>query len=94
MTKASWRRVACALGLLTVAGYRLDAQVTYERILKAAAEPHNWLTYSGGYSGNRYSLLRQIAPGNVANLELKWIFQGNVLGAWQSTPPAMFGSRR
>jgi alcohol dehydrogenase (cytochrome c) len=91
MTKASWRRVAFALGLLTVAGYRLDAQVTYERILKAAAEPHNWLTYSGGYSGNRYSLLRQITPGNVTNLELKWVFQGNVLGAWQSTPLVVDG---
>ena len=91
MTKASWRRVAFALCLLTVAGYRLDAQVTYERILKAVAEPHNWLTYSGGYSGNRYSVLRQITPGNVTSLELKWVFQGNVLGAWQSTPLVVDG---
>src|SRR5437867_2170665 len=91
MTKAWWRRAACALGLLMIAGYRLDAQVTYERILKAAAEPQNWLTYSGGYSGNRHSLLRQITPGNVANLEQKWVFQGSVLGAWQSTPLVVDG---
>ena len=91
MTSARWRRVACALGLLTIAGYRLDAQVTYERILKAAAESQNWLTYSGGYAGNRYSGLRQITPDNVKTLEQKWIFQGNVLGAWQSTPLVVDG---
>ena len=35
--------------------------LNYERILKAReAEPHNWLTYYGGYDGQRYSLLDQI----------------------------------
>jgi alcohol dehydrogenase (cytochrome c) len=27
--------------------------VTYERILKAREEPHNWLTYYGAYDGQR-----------------------------------------
>jgi alcohol dehydrogenase (cytochrome c) len=91
MNDKRFRWLALGLALVTVATYRLDAQITYERILRAAEEPHNWLTYSGGYSGNRYSLLQQINPTNVANLEQKWVFQGNVLGAWQSTPLVVDG---
>ena len=34
--------------------------VTYERILNARDEPHNWLTYYGAYDGQRYSPLDQI----------------------------------
>lgn len=44
------------------------AQVTYERIRDAAHEPANWLTYSGNYSGHRFSPLRRITPANVAHL--------------------------
>jgi len=31
--------------------------VTYQRILRARSEPHNWLTYYGAYDGQRYSPL-------------------------------------
>ena len=62
------------------------AQVPYERIVNAAEEPENWLTYNGGYLSQRYSLLDQITPTNVSNLELKWILQNQVFGAWQSNP--------
>ncbi len=62
------------------------AQVPYERIVNAAEEPENWLTYNGGYMSQRYSLLDQITPTNVSNLELKWILQNQVFGAWQSNP--------
>ena len=64
----------------------LDAQVTPDRLLRAADEPQNWLTYSGGYASQRHSLLKQIEPGNVKNLELKWILPNQVFGAWQSSP--------
>lgn len=60
------------LGLLAAAS--LSAQVTYERLVEAAREPQNWLTYSGAYSGQRYSPLNQITPRNVASLEQKWVF--------------------
>ena len=62
------------------------AQVPYERIVNAAEEPENWLTYNGGYMSQRYSLLDQITPTNVGNLELKWILQNQVFGAWQANP--------
>jgi alcohol dehydrogenase (cytochrome c) len=52
----------------------LHAQVTYDRLLHADREPQNWLTYSGGYASNRYSLLTQINRDNVKNLQLKWVY--------------------
>jgi glucose dehydrogenase len=36
-----------------------------ERIRNAAAEPGNWLTYSGNYSGHRHSGLTQITRDNA-----------------------------
>jgi alcohol dehydrogenase (cytochrome c) len=81
-----FRWLAVGTALVTIAAFRLDAQITYDRILKAASEPQNWLTYNGGYDGTRHSLLNQITAGNVNNLEQKWVFQGNVIGAWQSSP--------
>ena len=47
-------RVAIFIALLSSS---LSAQVTYERLLRADREPQNWLTYSGGYAGHRYSSL-------------------------------------
>jgi alcohol dehydrogenase (cytochrome c) len=87
------RRVAITIPLIVVAlSGAIDAQVTYDRLLRAADEPHNWITYSGGYSGQRHSLLTQITPANVRNLELKWILPNQVFGAWQSTPLVVDGT--
>ena len=33
----------------------------------------SWLTYSGDYSGRRYSSLKQIDQSNVKNLTLAWV---------------------
>jgi alcohol dehydrogenase (cytochrome c) len=67
------------------------AQVTSDRLLRAAEEPQNWITYSGGYASQRHSLLTQITPANVKNLELKWILPNQVFGAWQSSPIVVDG---
>ena len=45
--------------------YLANAQVPYDRILNAADEPQNWLTYNGGYMSQRFSLLDQINQDNV-----------------------------
>jgi alcohol dehydrogenase (cytochrome c) len=49
--------------------------VSPERLLNAAAEPGNWLTYSGDYKSHHYSSLNQITTENVHRLKAKWIFQ-------------------
>jgi alcohol dehydrogenase (cytochrome c) len=82
--------VAAVLGgQLTAAP--LAGQVSPERILEAAAEPENWLTYNGTYSSQRYSTLDEITPGNVDDLELKWMLPNQVFGAWQSNPIVVDG---
>jgi alcohol dehydrogenase (cytochrome c) len=82
---------ALTLVAATYLAVPLLAQVTPDRLLKAAAEPQNWLTYSGGYASQRHSPLTQVTPGNVKNLELKWILPNQVFGAWQSSPIVVDG---
>ena len=68
-----------------------SSKVTYERILGAAREPGNWLTYSGRYAGWRYSALDQITAGNVAHLAMQWTFQVGDLGQFETTPLVVDG---
>ena len=82
----------CLALLLAVQSlYLSNAQVPYDRILNAADEPQNWLTYNGSYMSQRYSLLDQIKQDNVGDLELKWVLQNQVFGAWQSNPIVVDG---
>jgi alcohol dehydrogenase (cytochrome c) len=64
-----------ALALVAAGSRVIQAQVTFDRILRADQEPQNWLTYSGALSGDRYSPLTQITRANVKDLQLQWIFQ-------------------
>jgi len=63
-----------------------DAQVTWERLLNAQQEPRNWLTYSGSNLSQRYSPLTEVTPGNVKDLELKWVFQAASFEKFEATP--------
>ena len=83
--------VAAAFLALMPAARLAAQQVTYERILHAAEEPQNWLTYSGTYMSQRYSPLKQIDTGNAKNLEIKWMLPNQVFGAWQSSPIVVDG---
>jgi len=67
--------IALCLLVATTVGLRAQQPVTFNRILRASQEPQNWLTYSGNLSGHRHTLLTQITPANVRNLELQWVFQ-------------------
>ena len=50
----------------------LPGGVTYQRLLNAKAEPHNWLMYWGNYQGTHYSPLSSITPQNVGQLRAEW----------------------
>jgi alcohol dehydrogenase (cytochrome c) len=67
------------------------AQVSYERLINAMQDARNWVTYSGNYSSTRYSALTKVNPTNVKNLELKWMYQGAAVGAWQASPLVVDG---
>ena len=84
-------RAALRLALVLVFGLSVWAQVNHERILKADGEPGNWLTYSGNYSGHRYSALDQINDRNVAQLRPLWAYQVNSLQKFESTPIVVDG---
>ena len=73
---------ACVAAVAT----QLGAEVTYERILRAAEEPGNWLTYNGTYQSQHHSPLDQIHRENVSDLELKWVFQARSLEKYEMTP--------
>src|SRR4029078_9499115 len=65
-------------------------KLKFERLLNSNAEPQNWLTYSGSYASQRYSLLSQITPANVRDLELKWSFTSRA-GVNEATPLVVNG---
>jgi alcohol dehydrogenase (cytochrome c) len=65
--------------------------VPFERILRANQEPQNWLTYSGNYNSQRYSLLNQITPANAQDLTLKWVYQARSLDKHEVTPLVVDG---
>src|SRR5436190_756414 len=69
----------------------LYAQVSNDRILRAAQEPQNWLTHHGNYNSQRYSTLSQITAENVKNLEVQWIFQARSLEKFEATPLVVDG---
>ena len=82
---------ALAFILFAGAGVPSRAQVTAERLANAASEPANWLSYSGGLSGQRYSSLDQITPANISALKLKWVYQAAAQGGWQTSPLVVDG---
>jgi len=101
---AAWLRVLRNCGWVALAGSCLwlvplagrgqgnsDLGVTYERILNAAHEAENWLTYSGRYSGWRYSALDHINTGNASSLRVAWAFQTSDLGQFETTPLVVDG---
>ncbi|HKP86276.1 MAG TPA: hypothetical protein VJZ26_09275 [Blastocatellia bacterium] len=79
------------LSILFLSVNAARGQVTYERLLKASEEPHNWLTYSGDYAGRRHSALDQINASNVQRLEAQWSFQMESRERFETTPLVVDG---
>jgi alcohol dehydrogenase (cytochrome c) len=70
----------------------LLSQVTPERLRDAAMkEPHNWLTYNGSYASTHHSLLADIRPENVKDLQLKWVWQSNSVDKIEAAPLVVDG---
>jgi alcohol dehydrogenase (cytochrome c) len=67
------------------------ASAVSERVLHADREPQNWLTYSGTYASQRYSLLNHLTRENVKNLTLKWVWRPRYLDKMESTPIVVDG---
>ena len=77
------RIIFLLLAGLATTGY---AEVGFKRLVNAAEEPQNWLTYSGSYRSERYSPLSQINRDNVTYLKVIWSYQRH--------PPTICGAGR
>ena len=72
-------------------GAALFSPVTWERLVNAADEPHNWLMYNGTLDSQRFSRLDQIDTSNVRQLELKWAHHIPQLDRAETTPLVVDG---
>lgn len=68
-----------------------NAQVTFDRLVNAAKEPQNWLTYSGDYSGKRFSALDQINTSSAKSMVAKWVYQTGATGKVETSPLVVDG---
>lgn len=84
------RALALAIGVVGF-GAVLSGQVPYARIVDAAKEPGNWLTYNGTYDGRRHSTLTQIDTSNVAQLQPAWVYQVRGSGEVETSPIVVDG---
>jgi alcohol dehydrogenase (cytochrome c) len=76
------------LTLLSVGG---RAQVTAKRLVETGKEPQNWLMYSGDYTGQRFSALKQINTTDARSLVPKWAYQTMAGGKFETTPLVVDG---
>jgi alcohol dehydrogenase (cytochrome c) len=57
-----------------------SAPITSQDLLEGLKNPARWLTFSGDYTGQRHSPLKQLTPQNVSGLVPQWIFQTDIPG--------------
>ena len=60
-------------------------------LLDGLANPSRWLTYSGDYTGQRFSPLTQITAANADQLAAQWTFQTGVVNKFEATPIVIDG---
>ena len=88
----NFRLVTAALGIsatLTVSVFAQD--ITSKDLSDGLKSPSRWLTYSGDYTGQRFSPLTQITAGNVEQLAAQWTFQTGVNTKFEATPIVIDG---
>src|SRR6476661_7421335 len=98
------RQVACpaaALALVVCAGLFVGhaqeakvAEIRSQDLLNGLKNPSAWLTYSGDYSGQRHSPLKQITPENAHRLSAQWTFQTETMArgrGFETTPLVVDG---
>jgi alcohol dehydrogenase (cytochrome c) len=86
MRISSLRLVGIAAALLTGVGVPLlvaqesvSSGITFQDLLQGYKNPARWLNFSGDYSGQRHSPLKQITPANAHTLTAQWAFQTGVI---------------
>src|SRR5262249_33508414 len=65
--------------------------VTSRDVQDGLVNGSRWLSYSGDYTGQRFSPLTQITPGNASQLAAQWTFQTGVVNKFEATPIVIDG---
>src|SRR5260370_7031169 len=86
MPRRSWSILLSGCLACALFATQAFAQVTFERLLNSNKEPQNWLTYSGDYSGRRFSPLDQITVTNAPTLTANGVYQTGATGKLETTP--------
>jgi alcohol dehydrogenase (cytochrome c) len=84
-------RLVATIFLMSIFASWTTAQVTFERLVNSAKEPQNWMTYSGDYTGKRFSALDQINLTNARTMVAKWVYQTTATGKLETTPLVVDG---
>ena len=83
--------LAAAVLTVTAAAALRAQDVTTKDLLGGLANPTRWLTYSGDYTGRRFSPLTQVTPANAAQLAPQWTFQTGVVNKFEASPIVLDG---
>jgi alcohol dehydrogenase (cytochrome c) len=79
--------------LFALVAASLHAQeISMSDLAAGLTNPSRWLTYSGDYSGQRFSPLTEITPANAGTLAAQWTFQTNVVNKFEATPLVIDGT--
>jgi alcohol dehydrogenase (cytochrome c)/quinohemoprotein ethanol dehydrogenase len=70
---------------------RPPADVDGARLLKADAEPGNWMSYGRTYDEQRFSPLDKVNTGNVGQLSLAWSYDLDTHRGQEATPIVVDG---
>ena len=84
-------RILASWLIVFMVGTWAHGQVTFERLVNSAKEPQNWMTYSGDYSGKRFSGLDQINVNNARTMVAKWVYQTGATGKLETSPLVVDG---
>src|SRR5258706_14016629 len=69
----------------------ITVEVDDTRLLKAASEPQNWLSYNGTQNEQRFSGLDKVNDKNVSKLKLAWSFDTLSNRGLEATPLVVDG---
>jgi alcohol dehydrogenase (cytochrome c) len=89
----SFRRMFGTIGVLAALSVSAAAQdITSNDLADGLKNPSRWLTYSGDYTGQRFSPLTQITATNAEQLAAQWTFQTGVNTKFEATPIVIDGT--
>jgi alcohol dehydrogenase (cytochrome c) len=90
--RAPYTLSAAAFLIITAISAVRAQDITSKELLEGLSNPTRWLTYSGDYTGQRFSPLTQITPANAGQLAAQWTFQTGVNNKFEATPLVIDGT--